>query len=128
MSEATPEQRARDLLERIGIVDTWRFSAGDLVELANLIADSDRSQLARQIVLTVRELGGWWREPDAVKMRMEWGWEGAARCACDQILQRMNLRGIDRVSTPVQILAEVERLEEEVRALNSAARRRAEDA
>ena len=34
----TAEQRARDMLERMGVEDAHSFSAGDLVELANLIA------------------------------------------------------------------------------------------
>ena len=33
----TLEQQARDLLERIGVEDAQSFTAGDLVELANLI-------------------------------------------------------------------------------------------
>jgi len=32
------EQQARDMLERMGIEDAQEFTAGDLVELANLIA------------------------------------------------------------------------------------------
>jgi hypothetical protein len=36
----TPEQKARDLLERMGIEDAQSFTAGDVVELANLIADT----------------------------------------------------------------------------------------
>jgi hypothetical protein len=35
----TAEQKARDLLERCGVEDAQEFSAGDLVELANLIAE-----------------------------------------------------------------------------------------
>lgn len=34
------EQQARDLLERYGVSDAQSWSAGDLVELANLIADA----------------------------------------------------------------------------------------
>lgn len=32
----TPEQKARDLLERMEVPNAQEFSAGDLVELANL--------------------------------------------------------------------------------------------
>ena len=39
MTNETPEQQARDLLERMGIEDAQSFSSGDLVELANLIAN-----------------------------------------------------------------------------------------
>lgn len=38
---ATPEQQARELLDRMG-VEGWSWSAGDLVELANLIEERDR--------------------------------------------------------------------------------------
>jgi hypothetical protein len=37
----TPEQEARELLDRIGVPDAERYSAGDLVELANLLAELD---------------------------------------------------------------------------------------
>lgn len=42
------EQQARDLLERCGVEDAQSFTAGDVVELANLIAKSEeyRRQLA----------------------------------------------------------------------------------
>jgi hypothetical protein len=35
----TAEQQARDLLERIGVSDAHSYATGDLVELANLIAE-----------------------------------------------------------------------------------------
>ncbi len=38
----TPEQKARDILERIGIDDAQGYSSGDIVELANLISEHDR--------------------------------------------------------------------------------------
>ena len=41
MSDSTPEQKARDMLERIGVEGAQNFSSGDLVELANLIAERD---------------------------------------------------------------------------------------
>ena len=34
----TPEQEARNILERAGVVEEQSVTAGDLVELANLIA------------------------------------------------------------------------------------------
>jgi hypothetical protein len=34
------EQQARDMLERMGVPDAQSYSAGDLVELANLIAST----------------------------------------------------------------------------------------
>lgn len=39
--ETSAEQQARDLLERYGVEDAQSWSAGDLVELANLIADAN---------------------------------------------------------------------------------------
>ena len=36
----TVEQQARDMLERIGVENTQIFSAGELVELANLIHEN----------------------------------------------------------------------------------------
>lgn len=43
--ENTPEQQARDLLERLGIEDAQSLSCGDVTELANLLAE--RRQLKR---------------------------------------------------------------------------------
>lgn len=37
--EKTAEQKARDILERMGIENAQEFSSGTLVELANLIAE-----------------------------------------------------------------------------------------
>lgn len=41
------EQEARDLLERMGIEDAQSFTAGDVVELANLI--NDVAWIAKQV-------------------------------------------------------------------------------
>jgi len=41
----TSEQKARDMLERMGVKDANAFSAGDLVELANLIAERSDDRL-----------------------------------------------------------------------------------
>lgn len=41
MNSKSAEQQARDLLERYGMEDAQSWSAGDLVELANLIADAN---------------------------------------------------------------------------------------
>lgn len=38
LSDATAEQQARDMLERMGVPDSQEYTAGDLVELANLIS------------------------------------------------------------------------------------------
>lgn len=45
------EQQARDLLERLDVEDAQSFSSGDLVELANLIAEVER---LRVVVKEVR--------------------------------------------------------------------------
>ena len=48
----TPEQKARDMLERMGVEGAQNFSAGDLVELANLIAEKgDMRQLREKAPL-----------------------------------------------------------------------------
>ena len=38
MDKVSAEQKARDMLERMGVEDAQSFSSGDVVELANLIA------------------------------------------------------------------------------------------
>lgn len=38
----TPEQKARDMLERMGIDRAQSFTSGDVVELANMIAVHDQ--------------------------------------------------------------------------------------
>ena len=45
--EKSAEQQARDLLEQCGVEDAQSFTAGDVVALANFIADakSDRRKL-----------------------------------------------------------------------------------
>ncbi len=58
MSEQTAEQRARDMLERMGVEDAQSFTAGDVVELANLIA---RPSLTPADLIALRELVGTWR-------------------------------------------------------------------
>lgn len=40
------EQEARDMLERMGVEDAQLFTAGDLVELANLIAGRKSTERA----------------------------------------------------------------------------------
>lgn len=43
----TPEQQARDMLERLGHPRAQELTAGDVVELANLIADAVGCDLAK---------------------------------------------------------------------------------
>ena len=40
-NHVTAEQNARDMLERMGVPDAQEYSAGELVELANLIVSAD---------------------------------------------------------------------------------------
>lgn len=47
MGEKSAEQEARDLLERCGVEDAQSFTAGDVVELANLIVELDDYRRAR---------------------------------------------------------------------------------
>lgn len=41
MSDISAEQQARDLLEQCGVEDAQSFTAGDVVALANFIADAN---------------------------------------------------------------------------------------
>jgi hypothetical protein len=41
------EQQARDMLARMGVPDAQSYSSGDLMELANLIAEAKRNKLIR---------------------------------------------------------------------------------
>lgn len=49
--EVTAEQQARDMLDRLEVEDAQSYSAGDLVELANLIADA--SWMRRQVAFAI---------------------------------------------------------------------------
>ena len=53
MSTKSAEQQARDLLERCGVDDAQSFTAGDVIELANLIAEN--SQL-HSVIERIRHL------------------------------------------------------------------------
>ena len=46
----TAEQKARDMLDRIGVYNVDRFTSGDLAELANLIADTSNPFAAEKTV------------------------------------------------------------------------------
>lgn len=50
---STPEQHARDLLERLGVERSQEFTAGDLGELANIIAERD--SLASRLDMLIAE-------------------------------------------------------------------------
>jgi hypothetical protein len=45
------EQRARDMLERMGVPDAQSFTTGDVIELANLIAQRDGLVRACEMLL-----------------------------------------------------------------------------
>ncbi|MCK6433380.1 MAG: hypothetical protein HUU30_17630 [Burkholderiaceae bacterium] len=53
----TAEQQARDMLERMGVEGAQNFSAGDLVELANLIAERNHLATVVEFIGTA-ESGG----------------------------------------------------------------------
>lgn len=56
----TAEQKAREMLERMGVEDAQDFSAGDLVELANLISARDgAAALVARFKAEVRAMGGY---------------------------------------------------------------------
>jgi hypothetical protein len=44
-----PEQEARNMLERMGVENAQTFTAGELVELANLIAENRQLLIEREI-------------------------------------------------------------------------------
>lgn len=52
----TPEQEARDMLERMGVEGAQDFTAGDLVELANLIAEVNELRRADQTAACTRNV------------------------------------------------------------------------
>jgi hypothetical protein len=47
MKAKSAEQQARDLLEQYGVKDAQSMTAGDLVELANLINDANAYRVQR---------------------------------------------------------------------------------
>jgi hypothetical protein len=56
----TAEQKARDMLDRMGVDDAQSFSAGDLVELANLIAARDgAAAMVAKFKAEVTAMGGY---------------------------------------------------------------------
>ena len=60
------EQKARDILERMGVKDAQSMSAGCVVELANLISEVDRLKHDKPEPITEGEVialyGKTWRE------------------------------------------------------------------
>jgi len=53
----TPEQKARDLLERMGFQEAQNMSAGDVGELAQLISDMDTARRDAEILRGKLEAG-----------------------------------------------------------------------
>jgi hypothetical protein len=93
-TNTSAEQQARDLLERMGVEDAQAFSAGDLGELANLIADRTdprRSptsetpgfdQIAARIVTLRADLEGEeMTQMIAEQLRLMWNARGAVDLA-----------------------------------------------
>ena len=58
------EQQARDLLEQCGVEDAQSFSAGDVVALANLIAEAHRYR--HQLVAIRERCVGFTPDPSVV--------------------------------------------------------------
>jgi hypothetical protein len=73
MSDTTPEQKARDMLERMGVENAQGFSAGEVVELANLIAEIERLRADAERYRWHKE-----RNPAAL-LAAAWG---ASKAAC----------------------------------------------
>ena len=100
----TAEQKARDLLESIGVEDAQNFSAGELVELANLI--SERDHLAKQSYATPAKarltdsLGAWVRCDDRLPMPNEsssgyfWGWSEKRPADPPELLESWERDGV----------------------------------
>jgi hypothetical protein len=57
MNGKSAEQQARDLLERCGVEDAQSFSAGDVIALANFIADANEH---RSHIEHIRTLAATW--------------------------------------------------------------------
>jgi hypothetical protein len=68
MAEVSAEQQARDMLERLDVEDAQSYSSGDLVELANLIAEVDR---LRELIRRGLAYGDSFRTPYAAGARVE---------------------------------------------------------
>ena len=49
----TPEQEARNILERMGIENAQSFTAGDVVEIANLIAEIENLKVTLREIVTL---------------------------------------------------------------------------
>jgi hypothetical protein len=77
----TKEQKARDMLERMGVDDAQTISAGSVVELANLIAEAEQLRemqasyeewlrsgehlvglMSNSISWTAFNFGAWWAD------------------------------------------------------------------
>jgi hypothetical protein len=64
MNDDTAEQKARDLLARCGVEDAQSFTAGDVVELANLIARDEKHR--RQLEAIRHQCIGFTPDPSLV--------------------------------------------------------------
>jgi hypothetical protein len=65
----TAEQQARDLLERVGVQEAQSFSSGDVLEIANLIAERQALLTALRVMVGIyvelaRRSGE--REPESI--------------------------------------------------------------
>lgn len=70
----TAEQQARDLLERLNVEGAQAYSAGELVELANLIADASASQTAVRELCEAIRLTVEYTTTDVLPPREGWSW------------------------------------------------------
>lgn len=68
------EQRARDMLERMGVPSAQSYSSGDLVELANLIAASPKMSVSAQEPKDSPLMLAWTahKESEAYKNSLNW--------------------------------------------------------
>ena len=95
------EQDARDLLERLGVETAQSFSAGDVVELANLLAER------RRAVAAMREMAQQWRalaQSNRVRRDNVGAWHAVAlaqaRCADELAALAVSLEAPSARRTP----------------------------
>lgn len=85
--DESAEQRARDLLERCGVEDAQRYTAGDVVELANLIAEHDRRRRGdRELAPRVLE---WCKRHDGGRLGVWWPAGSKSGDGCQPIMAVM---------------------------------------
>lgn len=110
----TAEQKARDLLERIGVDCAQSFTAGDLTELANLIAEREGHARSGERTMTPEEAlpnGYYWlflegEKPEVIQIYGDW----LLRCGSDVVCKLEGCRWLE-FGDPLDIVAIIGPLE-----------------